>query len=110
MINELYVKIKNIDIILKKLFDSKIEFDVELVKSWLDNRNFKTELLFRKTRDGSSVNDFHNKCDNKGITITFIETYKGYKFRGILDCNGINRDIKKINQLLSFLLIIKKNI
>ena len=24
----------------------------------------------------------HNKCDNKGITITFIETTKGYKFGG----------------------------
>ena len=50
--------------------------------SWLNNRNFKSELLFRKTRDGSTPNDFHNKCDNKGITIVFIETTKGYKFGG----------------------------
>ena len=53
-----------------------------MVKSWLNNREFKTELLFRKSRDGSTPNDFHNKCDNKGITITFIETTKGYKFGG----------------------------
>ena len=95
MINELYMKIKNIDIILKKLFDSKIEFDVELVKSWLDNRNFKTELLFRKTRDGSSVNDFHNKCDNKGIIITFIETYKGFKFGGYTELQWDKSGYKK---------------
>ena len=36
--------------------------------------------------------DFHNKCDNKGITIVFIETTKGYKFGGYTelqwDCSG----------------------
>jgi len=66
----------------KTLFESKIEFDEELVQSWLNNRKFKTELLYRKSRDGSAPNDFHNKCDNKGITITFIETTKGYIFGG----------------------------
>ena len=63
-------------------FDSKITFDQSLIKEWLNNRDFKAELLFRKTRDGSEVDDFHKKCDNKGITIIFIETTKGYKFGG----------------------------
>ena len=63
-------------------FDSNIEFDQNLVKTWVNNRNFKSELLFRKTRDGSTPNDFHNKCDNKGVTITFIETTEGNKFGG----------------------------
>ena len=31
------------------LFDSKIEFDQNLVKEWLNNKKFKTELLYRKT-------------------------------------------------------------
>ena len=35
-------------------FNSNIEFDQELVKSWLNNRAFKSELLFRKSRDGST--------------------------------------------------------
>ena len=65
-----------------KIFDSIIKFDHNLVKSQLNNRNFKSELLFRKSRDGSTPKDFHNKCDNKGITIVFIETTKGYKFGG----------------------------
>ena len=73
--------IKNINI-NEKIFDSKIEFDQNLVKSWLNNENFTTELLYRKSRDGSTPNDFHKRCDNKGITITFIETTKGYKFGG----------------------------
>ena len=63
-------------------FNSNIEFNQELVKSWLNNRDFDSELLFRKTRDGSTSKDFHNNCDNKGTTITFIETTKGYKFGG----------------------------
>ena len=59
------------------IFDSVIEFEQDLVKSWLNNRKFNSELLFRKTRDGSNTDDFHSKCDNKGITIIFIETTKG---------------------------------
>ena len=97
-------KIKNIDFNVKIFDDAKIEIDEELIKSWLNNKKFKAELLFRKTRDGSNPNDFHNKCDNKGITITFIETTKGYKFGGYTelqwDKSGI---LKKINQLLYFL-------
>ena len=85
-INKLIEQISNIgeieDIDNKILFDSKIEFEQNLIKNWLDNKNFKAELLFRKTRDGSKPKDFHDRCDNKGITITFIETKKGYKFGG----------------------------
>ena len=53
-----------------------------MVQTWLNNRKFKTELLYRKSKDGSTPDDFHKKCDNKGTTITFIETNKGYKFGG----------------------------
>ena len=66
----------------KSLFDSRIEFEQKLFKDWLNNRKFKSELLFRKSRDDSKPEDFHNKCDNKGNTITIIETTKGYIFGG----------------------------
>ena len=56
-----------------------------------NNRNFNSELLFRKSRDGSTPNDFHNKCDNKGITIVFIETTKGYKFGGYTELQWDNK-------------------
>ena len=63
-----------------------------MVKLWLNKRNFNSELLFRKSRDGSKPRNFHDKCDNKGITITFIETTKDYKFGGYTelqwDCSG----------------------
>ena len=81
-INQFLENIKNFGSLEDKKFDSKIEFDQGLVKSWLNNRNYSSELLFRKSRDGSNPKDFHDKCDNKGITIVFIETTKGYKFGG----------------------------
>ena len=67
-----------------KLFNSTIisEEELDLVESWLNHKKFTSELLYRKTKHGSTTNDFHNRCDNKGITITVIETTKGYKFGG----------------------------
>ena len=84
-VNQILNSLKNFGNIKNKVeifANSKIDFDENLVISWLNNRNFNTELLYRKTRDGSNVKDFHNKCDNKGNTIIFIETTKGYKFGG----------------------------
>ena len=48
----------------------------------MDNpfQKIKFELLFRKSRDGSSCKTFHKYCDNKGPTLTLVETKKGYKF------------------------------
>ena len=63
---------------------------LKVIKLWLNGRDFKPELLFRKTRDGSSIKDFHNKCDNKGTTIVFIETTKGYKFGGYTELQWDN--------------------
>ena len=79
---EKIIKFGNIKDKSNKIFESKIELDEELINSWLNNRKFNTELLYRKTRDGSAPEDSHNKCDNKGITIVFIETTKGFKFGG----------------------------
>ena len=106
-INEILKKIKQFGIINENgnyynKFDSKIEFDENLVKSWLNNRNFISELLFRKTRDGSTPNDFHNKCNNKGITIVFIETTKGYKFGGYTELQWDKSGYKKDNSAFIF--------
>ena len=77
------------------LFNSKIEFDENLIKSWLNNKNFIAELIFRKTENGSSPKDFHNKCDNQGITIIFIETSKGNKFGGYTELGWEGTGAKK---------------
>ena len=86
------------------LFNSKIEIDENLIKSWLDNKNFIAELLFRKTEDGSSSKDFHKKCDNQGNTIIFIETTKGNKFGGYTELGqeGLGAKKDKNTFLFSF--------
>ena len=40
------------------------------------------ELIYRGTRDGMTNTVFHNKCDNKGETITLIKNEKGNIFGG----------------------------
>ena len=55
------------------IFDSIMNINQKEVKEWLDNRNFITKLIYRKTRDDSQPQNLHEKCDNKGITITFIQ-------------------------------------
>ena len=96
-INQLLETIKNFGNIESEnnRFDSTIEFDQALVRSWLNNKNFSSKLLFRKSRDGSTPKDFHDKCNNKGITIIFIETTKGYKFGGYTELNWDNNSRKK---------------
>ena len=39
-------------------------------------------LIFKKSRDGDSFQDFHKFCDNKGKTVLLIETKEGRKFGG----------------------------
>ena len=79
-----------------------------MIKTWLNNRKFNSELLYRKTRDGSTPNDFHNRCDNKGITIIFIETTKGYKFGGYTELQWDKSGQRKKDKS-TFIFSINKN-
>ena len=42
----------------------------------------KMDLIYRGTRDGTTSNIFHNKCDNQGATITLYKNEKGNIFGG----------------------------
>ena len=80
------LKKRNIEI--QESMDSKIirnDYEKEkTIKNWIDpsNKKMKFILIFRKSRDGSSCKTFHYYCDNKGPTLTLVETVKGYKFGG----------------------------
>ena len=50
------------------------------IYEWTGGKNM--ELLYRGTRDGMSVNAFHNKCNNQGPTINIFKNEKGYVFGG----------------------------
>ena len=46
------------------------------LNQWINLREgpFKTKLLFRKSVNGNSYDEFHRLCDNQGKTIVLIQT------------------------------------
>jgi len=46
----------------------------------LKQKKINYNLIYRATRDGDSLNNFHNRVDNKRSHLSIIETYKGLKF------------------------------
>ena len=40
------------------------------------------ELIYRATRDGTTCQNFHSKCDNQGPTIVLFKNEKGYIYGG----------------------------
>ena len=68
-----------------KFGDSLIvkEDEDEMICNWINpNKNIKTKLLYRVSRDGDGSDIFHKYCDNKGPTIIFAKINNGYRFGG----------------------------
>ena len=78
--SEIY-KIKTLNIDSNILNESKRgnEF-INKLYEWTGCK--RMELIFRGTRDGMTNTEFHNKCDNKGESITLIKNEKGNIFGG----------------------------
>ena len=58
------------------------------IKNWINpNKNLKFDLLYRKTRDGDSINTFHEKCCNKGPTVSLIKLIDGNIIGGYTPLN-----------------------
>ena len=49
------------------------------------------ELIYRASCDGWNTSDFHDKCDNKGATICFIQTHTNNIFGGYTSLSWKNR-------------------
>ena len=83
--------------IMDSLIVSKME-DINLLKKWVSpNQNMKFELIYRATRDGDTVKDFHRMCDNKSPTLCIFKTPKNYIFGGytnVLFNNPNNKELK----------------
>ena len=57
------------------------------LKNWISpNQIVKTELLMRLSRDGDSVQTFHNLCDNISPTLVLVESLNGNIFGGYTTC------------------------
>jgi len=94
-INELNNKIENLKDIINKLKNTKNPknenmqsiFNDSLIlnknnnyisnlNKWINQREgqFRTQLLFRKSINGNSFDEFHRLCDNQGKTLVLIQT------------------------------------
>ena len=69
----------NCDSIILDESNRKKEF-LQKIYEWSGYK--KMELLYRGSRDGTSPQTFHNKCDHKGPTICLYKNDKGYIFGG----------------------------
>ena len=81
-------KVEEIDNLLlsplkEKLKKEEKEKDLNKLKEWISlGENVEFNLIFRKSEDGDTTEDFHRLCDNKGKTLIMIETIEGRKFGG----------------------------
>jgi hypothetical protein len=77
------------------VFPSTIFKDQNLVATihgWLEQDGFDGDLtlLYRSSRDGRNDATFHTKCDNKGPTLTVIETTLGNVIGGFSECRWMS--------------------
>ena len=65
----------------------------KMLKNWINpNNDINFELLYKATRDGDSINDFHLKCGNNSPTICIIITDTGKMIGGYTTIPWINED------------------
>ena len=59
----------------------KNKSEANKILKWVcPNNERKVKLLYKATLEENTNDDFHRKCDNKGATVTLIETTKGRRF------------------------------
>ena len=64
--------------------ESKMMITIWVLEAIKPNQASPT-LLYRGTRDGFAASTFHQKCDNKGPTVTIIKSNYGKVFGGFTD-------------------------
>ncbi len=71
-----------------KLKNSKIlndEEKINMISNWImPNRKIIYNQIYAATRDEGTGVSFHSHCDNKGPTLTLIESTNGYIFGGYI--------------------------
>ena len=60
---------------------------INWIKEKINKNSIKFELIFKMSKNGTSSNDFHKYCDNKGPTLTLIKTTKNKIFGGFTPLN-----------------------
>jgi hypothetical protein len=88
-------KINNLSNVNKLLFNSNIiKNDIKkqnLINDWIKEKlrknSIKYELIYKMSVNGSNSEDFHKCCDDKGATLTIIETENNFIFGGFTALN-----------------------
>ena len=56
---------------------------IDNIINWINPKgSLKTQLLYRKSRDGDSYDTFHTLCDNQGTTLVLIKSNEGFIIGG----------------------------
>ncbi len=75
-----------------------------LICNWINKeKSFKFKLLYKGTEDGDTYEFFHNKCDNKGPTISIIKSTDGQVFGGYTSKSWDKNQKTHVPDPLSFL-------
>lgn len=78
-----FKNVKSNDFLSQSTIAESIEEKVEIYE-WIDSKDEKisTTLMYKATKNGDKASKFHILCDNKGPTLTLIETTDGEKLGG----------------------------
>ena len=94
---------------LSKIVD-KNNNQIAYIKNWISpNQNIKFKLLFDGKRDGGQASIFHSFCDNKGPTITFIQTSDKRRIGGFSMKNWDKNSNNYISDDKAFIFDLDKN-
>ena len=87
----------------------KIIFILKEIEKAIGSFN-NIKLIYRATRDGDSIENFHSKCDNIRNTLMIVETTTGYIFGGFTSVGWNNNKGKCIydNKAFCFSLNLNK--
>jgi len=78
--------------------------DIKMIRKWIEvNNNIQFQLLYRATRDGDSVSDFHSKCHNESPTIAIIKTENGRIIGGFTTIPWLREDKSYISDKDAFI-------
>ena len=91
------------------IINKNIEY-INCLNNWINIKNFKYKLLYRKSENDLSYETFHRLCDNQGPTLVLFKTSEGYVFGGYtpLDWDIVTEGWKNDNETFVFSLTNKK--
>ncbi len=82
---------------------------IKWIKEKTNKNPSKFSLIFKMTKNGTEAKEFHKCCDDKGPTLTLIETTKNKIFGGYTPLNWNKSSNDETNQTFIFSLnLIKK--